>query len=531
MMRAHEDVSDERAADAEADDASDDLLALLAALGDERMLGRYELLTPIGMGGMAVVWAARLSGMRGFSKIFAVKTMLPALSTSPRLQRMFLAEARIASRIKHPNVCEVLDVGEERGALYLVQEWVDGDPLSTLVSEGARRGERHVPYGIAAKIVAKAARGLHAAHVLQKDDGELYGVVHRDVSPQNILLTCEGDVKIVDFGVAKVAERSDRVTRSGFIKGKVAYLAPEQVHKHDVDARADIFALGTVLFELASGAHPFRRETELATLLEIGAREPVRPSLPGSPRTLEAILARALERSPQDRYPSMRELAHDLEELAIAEGVDDAALEVFARGRLGELRAARAASLRAAAVQADVRRARANERLEGAAEVESAPPRWTSRWALAAAGALGIAGAAIAVRAATLQRSADARASEAPAAIASGAVARAPSAAPSGVGLVSAAPGPAGLGSAPSEGATARGAPAAPGTGGPAAPPAAPRVAAAAPSTTPAPPSTLAREVGSAPAPGAPDTASPPRPPSSRGAGSPPPPIFRNPDF
>ena len=323
-MRVEEDVTEERAADdatdVDTDDTEDDLLGLLAVLGDEQMLGRYELLTPIGRGGMAVVWAARLSGMRGFSKTFAVKTMLPALSTSPRLQRMFLAEAKIASRIKHPNVCEILDVGEDRGTLYLVLEWVDGDPLSTLARECRRRGDGPVPSGIAARIGAKAARGLHAAHALRRDDGELYGVVHRDVSPQNILLTCEGEVKIVDFGVAKVAERSDRVTSSGFIKGKVAYLAPEQVHKHDVDARADIFALGTVLLELASGAHPFRRRTELATLLEIGAQEPVRPSLPGSPEQLESILARALARSPDDRYPSMRELAHDLGDSHLARG-------------------------------------------------------------------------------------------------------------------------------------------------------------------------------------------------------------------
>jgi len=167
---------------------ADDDRALVAALGvltEDQTLGRYELLAPIGRGGMAIVWAARLCGTHGFSKIVAVKTMLPALSSDPRFEGMFLAEAKIAARIKHPNVCEILDLGEDRGVIYLVMDWIDGEPLSRLRAICHARG-RSIPSGIAAWIIAQAARGLHAAHELKDEAGDSCEVIHRDVSPQNI---------------------------------------------------------------------------------------------------------------------------------------------------------------------------------------------------------------------------------------------------------------------------------------------------------------------------------------------------------
>ena len=289
--------------------------AALAALNDEQTLGRYELLAPLGRGGMAVVWAARLHGTRGFSKLVALKTMLPALSSDPRFERMFLTEAEIASRIKHPNVGEILDLGEDNGVLYFAMELVDGEALSTLMRVCEDAGEE-IPYAVAARIIAQSARGLHAAHELQDDEGRRVGVIHRDVSPQNILVGVDGLVKIVDFGVAKAAQRSENVTSSGFIKGKVAYLAPEQVAGPNVDARVDVFALGAVLYELTARRHPFRAGTDLATLLEISSDDPApRPSRPDYPDALWAIVSRALSKDPSQRHASMRELAQELEAL------------------------------------------------------------------------------------------------------------------------------------------------------------------------------------------------------------------------
>jgi serine/threonine-protein kinase len=297
-------------------------------------LGRYELLTPIGRGGMAVVWAARLRGTHGFSKMVAIKTMLPVLSKDPQFEAMFLAEAQMAAGIKHPNVCEILDLGEDRGTVYLVMESIDGEPLSRL-EDVCIESRRIVPAGIAARIAAQAARGLHAAHELKTESGDPSAVIHRDVSPQNILVTCEGIAKIVDFGVAKAAVRQTPTTAAGIIKGKVDYLAPEQIEASEIDFRVDIFALGIVLYELLAGVRPFSGQTDLATLLAIASpeRAPLLPGGDSSPPafspSLQAIVARALEKDPARRHGSMRELAVALEEFADEEGATLDAVGAF----------------------------------------------------------------------------------------------------------------------------------------------------------------------------------------------------------
>jgi len=323
-------------------------------------LGRYELLTPIGRGGMAVVWAARLRGTHGFSKIVAIKMMLPVLSSDPRFEAMFLAEAQIASGIKHPNVCEILDLGEHDGTVYLVMESIDGEPLSRLEAMCRATG-RKVSCGIAARMIAQAARGLHAAHELKAENGERSTVIHRDVSPQNILVTCDGIVKIVDFGVAKAAVRSTPTTAAGVIKGKVAYLAPEQIEARVIDSRIDIFALGTVLHELLAGRHPFESDTDLATLLAIASPEPA-PSLPGDddafPPALRAIVERALAKDPAKRYATMRELAVALEQFADDAETTTDAVASFVTEVLGEVREKRRHEMREAARSADARRTR-----------------------------------------------------------------------------------------------------------------------------------------------------------------------------
>ena len=323
-------------------------------------LGRYELLLPIAQGGMAQVWAARLPGTRGFSKTVAVKTMLPMLSADARFEKMFLSEAEIAARIKHPNVCEILDLGEEDGVLYLVMEWIDGEPLVTLAADCEEKG-RQIPHEVAARLVLDAARGLHAAHELRDDDGALFGVVHRDVSPHNILVTSDGIVKIVDFGVAKAAARADyQQTSTGHIKGKVQYMSPEQAFCDEIDRRADIFALGIVLYHLTTGVHPFRADNELATLARITSPNPVPAAekiAPGYPPVLARVVARALAKDKDERYATMADLARDLEGVLTALAADghDVSAESFVGEVLADRAADRASALKAAARLADER--------------------------------------------------------------------------------------------------------------------------------------------------------------------------------
>src|SRR5580704_10867969 len=200
-----------------------------SSLGPGARLGRYELLLPIAYGGMARVWSARQHGQRGFSKLVAIKTILPHLAHSPEFERMFLDEARIAAGVHHPNVTEIYELGEEGHVLYLVMEWVNGESLVHVVR--GLGGQTIVPIEprIAARIAAEACAGLHAAHELCDDQGRPLNVVHRDVSPHNILVSIEGTVKVTDFGVAKAMGQSHQATVAGQIKGKIAYMAPEVI--------------------------------------------------------------------------------------------------------------------------------------------------------------------------------------------------------------------------------------------------------------------------------------------------------------
>src|SRR6187431_259115 len=189
-------------------------------------LGRYELLLPVAKGGMAEVWSARLHGTRGFQKVVAVKTILSGAVDETRLEEMFLVEAELASKIHHPNVVATLDLGEHEGLLYLVMEWVDGESLNVLMSKAASQGG--VPLAIGVNLIGQACQGLYAAHNLRDDEGALLGLVHRDVSPHNVLVTHSGTAKLVDFGVAKTNGLAS-FTVAGEVKGKFAYMAPEQV--------------------------------------------------------------------------------------------------------------------------------------------------------------------------------------------------------------------------------------------------------------------------------------------------------------
>jgi serine/threonine-protein kinase len=290
---------------------------------------------------MAIVWAARMKGTRGFQKLVAVKTMLPELSQEPQFEEMFLAEAELAARIRHPHVCEILDLGEQDGTIYIVMEWIDGEPLSAL-QRMASRAKIEVPMGVATRLVFNAAMGLHAAHELKNEMGDLVGLVHRDVSPQNILISYDGVVKIVDFGVAKATAEADaNRTRDGQIKGKAAFMSPEQALGRPIDRRTDVFALGIVLYQLVAGRHPFRGENDMVTMRRISEPEPVMPLsalLEDCPPSLDSAVSHALAKDASKRLPSMLEFARSLERALVEIGTmtREEDLSNFVRTMLGD---------------------------------------------------------------------------------------------------------------------------------------------------------------------------------------------------
>ncbi|AKT37103.1 serine/threonine-protein kinase [Chondromyces crocatus] len=283
----------------------------LGNVGAGHTLGRYQLLVPIALGGMATVWAARTTG--AFQKIVAVKLMRNELSDEDDFEQMFLDEASLVSQIRHPNVVEILDLGEEDRALYQVMEWVDGEPLHVVLRESRSRGG--IPLPILLRVMKQVCAGLHAAHELRGPDGALVGLVHRDVSPQNILVGYDGMVKVVDFGVAKAA-LNKQTTRVGSLKGRAPYMAPEQLRGEPIDRRTDIFALGILLYQLLTGKHPFQGDNEFETMRRITSGVPPTPPrslVPALSSEVEAIVLRALASSPGDRFSTMLEVLRSLE--------------------------------------------------------------------------------------------------------------------------------------------------------------------------------------------------------------------------
>jgi eukaryotic-like serine/threonine-protein kinase len=382
-------------------------------VGQRRSLGRYELLVPIARGGMAMVWAARLRGSRGFEKLVAVKTMLPGMSDNAAFEAMFLDEAKLASRIRHPHVVEILDLGEEDRILYLVMEWVDGEPLNQIMNEAARRGG--VPIAIGVRIVMQACAGLHAAHELKDEDGQPFGLVHRDVSPQNILVTYDGVTKVTDFGIAKAMARGGSSTGVGEVKGKVAYMAPEQASAGKADRRADIFALGIMLYQLATGTHPFRGDTDGETLANILLTDSVafpRELAPGYPSSLEAVITKALARDPDQRFETASAMMRALDKAlppSMRGSAADEDVGAFVRSLLGESHEARKRELQVAlreseniALRADADTfppgpAAALDTVGGSALERPGEIKPRAKLAFVAAGALGAAAIAIAI--------------------------------------------------------------------------------------------------------------------------------------
>ncbi|MDB4945899.1 MAG: serine/threonine protein kinase [Labilithrix sp.] len=278
-----------------------------------RELGRYDLFDKIAAGGMATVHFGRLHGAVGFQRVVAIKRLHAHYAHDAHFVDMFLDEARLASRLKHPNVIQTLDVVADEKEVFLVMEFVLGESLETLMP----RVDGHViPLSVVASIVCNVLEGLHGAHEATSDTGEALGIVHRDVSPPNVLVGSDGIARVFDFGIAKAAINTQE-TRDGVIKGKVTYMAPEQV-KGGVDRRADLYAVGIILWELlvARRRHAGQRNDELFLKLATNALEPLRPASQlrrDAPPAIDAVIARATATNPEDRFATAREMAMAIE--------------------------------------------------------------------------------------------------------------------------------------------------------------------------------------------------------------------------
>ncbi len=304
------------------DGLSDEVATTPVPLADleSQSFGRYRLCYRIASGGMASMYLARAHGPGGYEKLVALKRIHPHLAEHQAFVEMFLDEARIAARITHPSVCPVVEFGEEKGTYYIAMEYVVGETLGRVLralSESPERLEAPSHPALVASIIAGIAEGLHAAHELKGDDGKPLGVVHRDVSPQNLFVAYDGTVRIVDFGIARATGKLHQ-TSTGTVKGKYAYMSPEQCRGQDVDRRGDVWALGVVLWELVTGRRLFRRPNDVETIFAVVSSPIPRPSdvRPGVPAELENVIMRALAREVGDRYPTARELGRDLNRFA-----------------------------------------------------------------------------------------------------------------------------------------------------------------------------------------------------------------------
>jgi serine/threonine-protein kinase len=278
-------------------------------------VGRYSLVSRIAIGGMAEIWLARQVGLQGFEKFVVIKRIIDGLGADPEFVEMFLDEARIAAQLNHPHIVQIFDLGMEAGAYYIAMEYLPGEDLTTIVRAGNRQ-KKPMPIHYAVRIVADAAAGLHYAHAKTGPNGASLGIVHRDVSPQNLLVTYDGLLKVVDFGIAKAANRESR-TIAGHVKGKTSYMSPEQARGQPIDGRSDIFALGIILFELVTRTRLFQYADPLVALRVIASNDEIpfaHDRNPEVPIELSYIIAGALTRDITRRYATGRAFQHALEE-------------------------------------------------------------------------------------------------------------------------------------------------------------------------------------------------------------------------
>lgn len=292
-------------------------LSAASMSGNEGVFGRYQLRKLLGAGGMAQVYLASQMGVGGFEKKVVMKRILPGLCNERAFVEMFLQEARLSARIQHQNVVQIFDVGDVDGWYFIAMEYVKGWDLSLVLRVLARAG-KSIPLKVACQMMVEVCKGLHAAHTCVDDAGQPSGVIHRDVSPHNILLSSEGQLKVTDFGIAR-AHDSVSNTPSATIKGKLSYLAPELLKSGapSTDPRVDVFATGVVLFQCLTMSHPFRRDTEAATVSALLA-EPITPPRAlreGLPRELDQLVLRAMAREPEARFQTIQQLQRALEAL------------------------------------------------------------------------------------------------------------------------------------------------------------------------------------------------------------------------
>lgn len=279
--------------------------------------GKYELISRLAAGGMAEIFLARTKSIQGFEKYLVIKRILQHRTEDPEFVRMFLDEARVAATLDHPNIVQIYDVGHVENEYYIAMEYLRGHNVIEIVRAGAKLGYAKPPLEHVVSILTQVCAGLHYAHEKRDFEGRSLAIVHRDITPQNLVVSFDGSVKVVDFGIAKVATREVE-TLAGTLKGKIGYMSPEQCRGSDVDRRSDLFAVGIILYELTTGKRLYHERSDFDTLKKIieGPVPSPREVLPFYPAFLNAIVVRCLQKDPDDRYQSARELHADLDAFA-----------------------------------------------------------------------------------------------------------------------------------------------------------------------------------------------------------------------
>ncbi|WP_437585519.1 serine/threonine protein kinase [Sorangium sp. So ce1000] len=282
-----------------------------------KQFGKYTLLSKLSVGGMAEIFLALHRSSFGFEKLVVIKRILPWMNQERTLVDMLLHEARVAATLSHPNIVQTFDAGQVDSAYFIAMEHVHGEDVGSIVREAAKRDPGGIPLEHALGILLGICAGLAYIHDKRDLDGTSLGIVHRDISPRNVVVSYTGDVKIVDFGIARSELGDAGDQKENVLRGKFSYMAPEHATGDRIDHRADIFAAGVILFEMTTGTRLFKGGSQVQTLLQIRDSEYPRPSAikPGYPKGLERIVLRALEKRREDRYQSAREMQAALEEL------------------------------------------------------------------------------------------------------------------------------------------------------------------------------------------------------------------------
>jgi serine/threonine protein kinase len=279
----------------------------------DQLYGPYQLLEKVAVGGMAEVFKAKRSGVEGFEKVVAVKRILNHLSDNKEFVDMFINEAKMVAGLTHPNIVQIFDLGKIERSYYIAMDYVHGRDLRSIMKRAKERGIR-IPLDISAMVVAKVCAALEYAHRKKDEDGRPMRIVHRDISPQNILISFEGEVKITDFGIAKAATKAS-TTERGALRGKLLYMSPEQAWGKSIDKRSDIFSLGIVFYEMITDDKPFLASSEMSILEMVRDCRLAPPTRlnPRVPEKLERVVMKALEKDAEQRYQDAGEIPRDLE--------------------------------------------------------------------------------------------------------------------------------------------------------------------------------------------------------------------------